>query len=156
GLWSGALLLELMGVVSFLNAMPILFHQLANSELLKRATSGATEVALGYTDLIPAAAIIPFAVYQLAGFGTLSYVVPKVANWIITLAIIALIAIGRRANVTNDFDLEKMVGSMLVILCALTVVYGIFKLKAMQAAYDANKPPKVKHARPDSDEAGAG
>jgi hypothetical protein len=154
GLWSGALVLELMGVVSFLNAMPILFHQLANSELLKRAAPGATEVALGYTDLIPAAAIVPFAVYQLAGFGTLSYVVPKVVNWIITLAIIALIAIGRRANVTDDFELEKVVGSALVILCAATVVYGIFKLKSMQAAYDANKPPK--HAKHDPDEAGGG
>jgi hypothetical protein len=154
GLWSGALVLELMGVVSFLNAMPILFHQLANSELLKRAAPGATEVALGYTDLIPAAAIIPFVVYQLAGFGTLSYIVPKVANWIITLAIVALIVVGRRANVTNDFGLEKAVGSALVILCAATVVYGIFKLKSMQAAYDANKPPK--HAKRESDEADGG
>ena len=91
GLWSGALILEFMGIVSFLNAMPNLFHQLANSELLKRAAPGATQVALGYTDLIPAAAIIPFVVYQLAGFGTLSYLVPKVANWLITLAIVALI-----------------------------------------------------------------
>ena len=142
GLWSGALVLEFMGVVPFLNAMPTLFHQLANSELLKRSVSGTAEVALGYSDLIPAMAIIPFVVYQLAGFGTLGYCVPKVVNWIITWAIVALIVIGRRANVTNDFDVEKMVGSILVLLCAATVVYGIFKLKAMQAEYDANKPPK--------------
>ena len=96
GLWSGALVLEFMGVVSFLNAMPILFHQLANSELLKKAVPGATDVALGYTDLIPAAAIVPWIVYQLAGFGTLSYVVPKVVNWIITWTIVALIVAGRR------------------------------------------------------------
>ena len=157
GLWSGALILEFMGIVSFLNAMPNLFHQLANSELLKRAAPGATEVALGYTDLIPAAAIIPFVVYQLAGFGTLSYLVPKLANWLITLAIVALIIVGRRANVTNDFALEKMAGSLLVGLCALTVVYGIFKLKAMQAEYDANcppKPPKLpKGKRADGDDA---
>ena len=57
--------------------------------------------------------------------------------------LVALIVVGRRANVTNDFELEKAVGSILVILCALTVVYGIFKLKAMQAEYDANKPPKL-------------
>lgn len=145
GLWSGALVLEFMGVVSFLNAMPILFHQLANSELLKKAVPGATDVALGYTDLIPAAAIVPWIVYQLAGFGTLSYVVPKVVNWIITWVIVALIVAGRRANVTNSFELEKTVGSLLVVVCVATVVYGIFKLKAMQAQYDANKPPKVKH-----------
>lgn len=145
GLWSGALVLELMGVVSFLNAMPTLFHQLANSELLKRATPGAVEVALGYTELIPAAAIIPFIVYQLAGFGTLSYLVPKAVNWVYMIAIAALIMIGYRANITNSFDLEKAVGSILVILNIVAVVYGIFKLKAMQAEYDANKPPKVKH-----------
>lgn len=145
GLWSGALVLELMGVVSFLNAMPTLFHQLANSELLKRATPGSVEVALGYTELIPAAAIIPFIVYQLAGFGTLSYLVPKVVNWIYMIAIAALITIGYRANITNNFELEKGVGSALVILNIVAVVYGIFKLKAMQAEYDANKPPKAKH-----------
>lgn len=145
GLWSGALVLELMGVVSFLNAMPTLFHQLANSELLKRATPGSVEVALGYTELIPAAAIIPFIVYQLAGFGTLSYLVPKVVNWIYMIAIAALITIGYRANITNSFELEKGVGSALVILNLIAVVYGIFKLKAMQAEYDANKPPKAKH-----------
>jgi hypothetical protein len=145
GLWSGALVLELMGVVSFLNAMPTLFHQLANSELLKKAVPGATEVALGYTELIPAAAIIPFIVYQLAGFGTLSYLVPKAVNWVYMIAIAALITIGYRANITNNFDLEKAVGSILVILNIVAVVYGIFKLKAMQAEYDANKPPKAKH-----------
>ena len=151
GLWSGALVLEFMGVVSFLNAMPILFHQLANSELLKKAVPGATDVALGYTDLIPAAAIVPFVVYQLAGFGTFSYLVPKAVNWIVTWAIVALIVAGRRANVTNSFDLEKVAGSALVILCAATVVYGIFRLKAMQAQYDANKPPKpAKHVSGDA------
>jgi hypothetical protein len=145
GLWSGALVLELMGVVSFLNAMPTLFHQLANSELLKKAVPGATEVALGYTELIPAAAIIPFIVYQLAGFGTLSYVVPKVVNWIYMIAIAALIIVGYRANITNSFEVEKAAGSVLVILNLVAVVYGIFKLKAMQAAFDANKPPKARH-----------
>ena len=145
GLWSGALVLELMGVVSFLNAMPTLFHQLANSELLKKSVPGATEVALGYTELIPAAAIIPFIVYQLAGFGTLSYVVPKLVNWLYMIAIAALIMIGYRANITNSFEVEKAAGSVLVILNLVAVVYGIFKLKAMQAAFDANKPPKAKH-----------
>jgi hypothetical protein len=154
GLWSGALVLEFMGVVSFLNAMPTLFHQLANSELLKKAVPGATEVALGYTELIPAAAIIPFVLYQVAGFGTLHYVVPKIVNWIITLAILVLIMIGYRANITNNFGLEKMVGSLLVILNLATVVYGVLKLKAMQAEYDANKPPKAgKHAASEAEPA---
>ncbi|HRI17525.1 MAG TPA: hypothetical protein PL196_03290 [Burkholderiaceae bacterium] len=151
GLWSGALVLELMGVVSFLNAMPTLFHQLANSELLKKAAPGATEVALGYTELIPAAAIIPFIVYQLAGFGTLSYLIPKVVNWLYMIAIAALIVVGYRANITNSFDVEKAAGSILVILNLIAVVYGIFRLKAMQAEYDANRPPK--HGKHDGGDA---
>ena len=72
GLWSGALVLELMGVVSFLYALPTLFHQLANSELLHKLVPGAAPVPLGASELIPSLAIIPFMLYQLAGFGTLA------------------------------------------------------------------------------------
>ncbi len=81
GLWSGALVLELMGVVSFLYALPTLFHQLANSELLHKLVPGATAVPLGASELIPSLAIIPFMLYQLAGFGTLHFVVSKPVNW---------------------------------------------------------------------------
>lgn len=147
GLWSGALVLELMGIVSLLNAMPTLFHQLANSELLHKAVAGAEPVALGASELIPALAIVPFMVYQLAGFGTLHYVVSRPVNWLISLSIPALILAGYVANREAMFVLERAVGAALVLLMMATAIYGIFELKRMQADYDARRPPKVgKHA----------
>jgi len=145
GLWSGALVLELMGVVSFLYALPALFHQLANSELLHKVTPGAAPVALGASELIPALAIVPFMLYQLAGFGTLHYVVSRSVNWAINLAIPVLIVGGYIANREANFPVERACGGLLVILTVAAVVYGIFTLKRMQADYDARRPPKVKH-----------
>jgi hypothetical protein len=154
-LWSGALVLELLGVVSFLNAVPPLFHQLAHSELLKTMVPGATAVSLGPTELIPAVAIIPFMLYQLAGFGTLHYVVSKPVNWLINLAILVLIVVGYGANREGDFDVQLTVGAILVTLLALTVVYGVLKLRAMQALYDKHCPPKVGKHHGDESEAAA-
>jgi len=142
GLWSGALVLELMGVVSFLHALPTLFHQLASSELLHKLVPGATPVALGASELIPMLAIVPFMLYQLAGFGTLHYVVSKPVNWAINLAIPALVIAGYVSNREANFTVEKAVGGLLVLLMASTVIYGVFKLKRMQAHYDAFVPPK--------------
>ncbi len=143
GLWSGALVLELMGIVSLLNAMPTLFHQLANSELLHKVVPGAAPVALGASELIPALAIVPFLVYQLAGFGTLHYVVSRPVNWLINLSIPVLIVTGYVANRESMFPLERASGGALVLLMMATAIYGIFELKRMQADYDARKPPKV-------------
>ena len=143
GLWSGALVLELMGVVSLLYALPTLFHQLANSELLHRLVPGAEPVALGLSELIPALAIVPFMLYQLAGFGTLHFLVPKPVNWAINLAIPALTVTGYIANREANFVLERASGGLLVALMIATVVYGIFKLKRMQADFDARKPAKA-------------
>ncbi len=147
GLWSGVLVLELLGVVPFLNAIPPLFHQLAHSELIKSVVPGAANVALGPSELIPAMAILPFMLYQLAGFGTLHYVVPKAVNWAINLSLMVLIVVGYIANREGDFTVERMAGSTLVLLMGVTVFYGVFKLKKMQAEFDANLPVKVhKHA----------
>ena len=155
-LWSGALVLELLGVVPFLNAVPPLFHQLAHSELLKTVVPGATAVSLGPTELIPAVAIIPFVLYQLAGFGTLHYVVSKPVNWLINLAILVLIVIGYGANREGDFNVQLTVGAILVTLLALTVVYGVLKLRAMQALYDKHCPPRLGKHHGDEIEAAAG
>jgi hypothetical protein len=152
GLWSAtvfatALVLELMGIVSLLNALPTLFHQLANSELLHKVVPGAAPVALGASELIPALAIVPFLVYQLAGFGTLHYVVSRQVNWLISLSIPVLILTSYVANREAMFPLERASGGLLVLLMMGTAIYGIFELKRMQADYDARKPPKVgKHA----------
>ena len=87
GAWSGSLVLELLAVVPFLAAIPALFHELAHSTLLHSHAPGAVDVALGASELLPMVAILPFMLYQLAGFGTLDFLVPKTVNWIINIGI---------------------------------------------------------------------
>src|SRR5262245_54868885 len=67
GAWSGALVLELLAVVPLLAAVPVLFHELAHSSLLHARAPEAVDVSLGASELLPAMAIVPFMVYQLAG-----------------------------------------------------------------------------------------
>ncbi len=142
GTWSGALVLELLATVPFLCAVPPLFHQLANSRLLHAAAPAAVNIQLGASELLPAMAILPFMLYQLAGFGTLHFVVPKPVNWIVNLAILALIIASYVANREAAFPEERILVGLLVLTMATTVIYGILKLKKMQAAYDADAPPK--------------
>jgi hypothetical protein len=104
--------------------------------------SVAPDTNLG-AELLPAVAILPFMLYQLAGFGTLHYVVSKPVNWIINLAILGLIIASYVANREAAFDTERLFVSILVLSMAATIFYGILKLKRMQAAYDANLPQKV-------------
>src|ERR1700739_3668782 len=89
--WSGSLVLELLAVVPFLAAIPALFHELAHSALLHARGPAAVEVALGASELLPMVETLPFILYQLAGFGTLHFVVPKWVNWIINIGILCLI-----------------------------------------------------------------
>ena len=77
GVWCGSLVLELLSVVPFLCAIPSLFHEIANSNLLHAKAAGAMDIPLGLSELLPMVAILPFMLYQLAGFGTLHFVVPK-------------------------------------------------------------------------------
>ena len=140
--WSGGLVLELLCAVPILCAVPGLFHELANSKLLHSATPGAVAVPLGITELLPAVAILPFMLYQLAGFGTLHYVVPRVVNWIINLGILGLILGSTAANRMGAFAVEKALVSTLVITMALVVFYGVMRLRQMQSEYDANAPVK--------------
>ena len=60
GTWSGSLVIELLGVVPFLCAVPVLFPELAHSALLHSRGLGAVDVALGASELLPAVAILPF------------------------------------------------------------------------------------------------
>ena len=96
--WSGSLLLELLAVVPFLCAVPALFHELAHSRLLHANVPGAVDVALGASELLPMVAILPFMLYQLAGFGTMHFVVPKSVNWTINIGILCLITASYVAN----------------------------------------------------------
>ncbi len=143
GTWSGSLVLELLAAVPFLSAVPPLFHQLANSTLLHAAAPGAVDLSLGPSELLPAVAILPFMLYQLAGFGTLHFLVSKPVNWLINFAILGLIVSSYAANRLASYHTERALVGTLVLLMAITVLYGVLKLKRMQAVYDANVPPKA-------------
>jgi hypothetical protein len=142
GTWSGGLVLELLAVVPFLAAIPSLFHELVNSTLLHAKAPGAVDISLGASELLPMVAILPFMVYQLAGFGTLNYIVSRNVNWIINFVILGLIVAAYVANRQAAYHVERALSGVLVIAMGLTMAYGVLKLKRLQAAYDANVPPK--------------
>jgi hypothetical protein len=143
GTWSGSLVLELLAVVPFLAAIPALFHELAHSTLLHSHAPGAVDVALGASELLPMVAILPFMLYQLAGFGTLHFVVPKPANWIINIGILCLIVASYFSYREGDYHMERRFAALLVVAMAITVFYGVLKLRQMQMTYDARCPPKA-------------
>lgn len=148
GAWCGALVLELLAVVPFLCALPSLFYELSHSTLLhgKEATDAVATVTsgswLGSAEMLPMVAILPFMLYQLAGFGTLHFVVPKFANWILNIVFFGLIVASYVANREGEYPWERRLARTLVTLLVITVFYGVLKLKQMQANYDAHVPPK--------------
>jgi len=149
GVWSGALVIELLSVVPFLCAVPSLFHELATSALFHARDSSAAAVPLGASEMIPAVAILPFMIYQLAGFGTLHYVVSRSANIAINSVILVLVVAAYVANRMGGFLEERMLSGLLVILMAITVFYGVMKLRRMQEDYDARAPQKVEKEKKD-------
>lgn len=142
GTWSGALVIELLGVVPLLCAVPTLFHELAHSKVL-HAVSGTMDIQLGATELIPAAAILPFMLYQLAGHGTLHFVLPKAVNWAVNLGILALIVAAYATNRAGNFAAEKVAAMALVASMVVLVFYGVLKLRGMQERYDEFHPAKA-------------
>ena len=64
-------------------------------------------------------------------------------NWIINIAILVLIEASYVANRQAAYHVERMLTGGLIVAMGITVVYGILKLRTMQAAFDANVPPKV-------------
>jgi hypothetical protein len=142
GTWSGALVMELLAVVPFLCALPALFHELAHSRLLHPVALDAVDIQLGASELLPMFAILPFMIYQLAGFGTLHFVVSKPVNWGINIGILCLIIATYVANREGAYGVEKAFAALLVCAMALTVLYGVLKLRQMQTIYDARCPQK--------------
>ncbi len=142
GVWSGALVMELLAVVPFLCAVPALFHELANSTLLHTKAPSAVDVSLGPSELLPAVSILPFMLYQLAGFGTLHYVVPRPVNWVINIAILGLIIASTAANRQGAYVTERRFVGLLIVVMGATVLYGILKLRQMEADYTLRCPPK--------------
>src|SRR5277367_694631 len=142
GVWSGALILELLAVVPFLCALPSLFYELSHSTLLHSREAVAADVVVGGSQVLPMVALLPFMLYQLAGYGTLHFVVPKIVNWILNIVIFLLIVCSYVANRMGNYFVEKQLARVLVTLMVITVFYGVLKLKRMQASYDAHLPPK--------------
>jgi hypothetical protein len=101
-------------------------------------------VALGFSELIPAAAILPFMLYQLAGYGTLHYVLSKTANVAVNLGILALIVGSYIANRQGNFPLEKALVGLLVLGMIVLVFHGVLALRRNQLRYDAFHPEKSK------------
>src|SRR5580698_1342390 len=143
GTWSGSLVLELLSVVPFLAAIPALFHELAHSTLLHTHAPGAVDIALGASELLPMVAILPFMLYQLAGFGTLNFVVSKPVNWVINVGILCLIITSYVAYREGAYGLERRFAALLVVAMAITTLYGVLKLRQMQTTYDEQCPPKA-------------
>jgi hypothetical protein len=81
-------------------------------------------------------------VYQLAGFGTLHFVVPKPINWAINIGILALIIGGYVANREASYHIERMVNGFLILSMGALVLYGILKLRQMQTDYTLRSPHK--------------
>ena len=143
GTWCGSLVLELLAVVPLMCAIPSLFHQLAHSRLLHALAPGSVDITLGASELLPMVAILPFMIYQLCGFGTLDYLVPKAVNWAINIGILTFIVASYVANRLDAFDWERRFAAILVVEMAVTVFYGVLKLRQMQTTYDAQLPPKA-------------
>jgi len=142
GVWSGALVLELLAVVPFLCAIPSLFHEIATSALLHSKLPDTVNVSpLASSELLPAMAIVPFMVYQLAGFGTLHFVVSKPLNWAINIAILILIVTSYVAYRQGMYFSERILTVLLILAMGVTVVFGILKLKQMQMDYTRRYPP---------------
>jgi hypothetical protein len=143
GAWCGALVLELLGVVPFLCAVPPLFHELANSNLLHSRAPGAIDISLGASELLPAMAILPFMLYQLAGFGTLHFLVCRQVNWVINIGILGLVIAAYTANRQAAYGVERMMAGLLILGMGATVLYGILKFRKMQMDYDRRCPVKA-------------
>jgi len=156
---AGCSLVCLLAVVPLLTAVPSLFHELANSKLLHDAATGtagavaaaasaaaasSADAALGASELIPAAAILPFMLYQLAGYGTLHFVLPKAGNVAANLGILALIVAAFVANRAGNFGAEKALVGVLIAAMLVLVFYGVLKLRSMQQRYDDFHPDKAK------------
>src|SRR5215472_13300190 len=127
GCWSGCLVLELLAVVPFLCAVPALFHELANSALLHAREPGTVHIPLGASELLPAMSILPFMLYQLAGFGTLHFLVTKPVNWAINVAILCLFVTSYVANRFGDYGVERSLVGVLILGMGATVLYGVLK-----------------------------
>ena len=87
-------------------------------------------------------AIVPFMLYQLAGHGTLHFVVSKSANWVINIAILGMIVAGYVAYREGGYVTERLLTGLMMLGLGAIVVFGILKHRQMQMDYDLRCPTK--------------
>ena len=97
---------------------------------------------LGASELLPMMAILPFMLYQLAGFGTLHFVVSKPMNWGINVAMLVLIVASYVANREGAYFTERVLTGLLILGMDATVLYDVLKLKQMQTEFTGRSPSK--------------
>jgi len=81
--------------------------------------------------------------YQLAGFGTMRFIMPKAVNWTINIGILCLIMASYVAYREGAYVMERRFAGTLVVAMVITVFYGVLRLRQMQTAFDAHCPPKA-------------
>jgi hypothetical protein len=64
-------------------------------------------------------------------------------NWAINLGILGLVVSGYVANRLGAYSVERTLSGILVLSMAITVFYGVLKLRQMQITFDAQCPAKA-------------
>jgi hypothetical protein len=63
-------------------------------------------------------------------------------NWIVNVTVFVLIVAGYVANREGAYVVERVLTSTLILGLGALVLYGILKLRRMQADFDLRCPPK--------------
>ena len=99
GVWSSGVVMELLSIVPFLISVPLLF-----SELLQSAEFTSLELLGAF---VPALSILPYVVYELAGYSVVSRLVPTSVSLLSVLMIlggsIAITLMNRRGVTEAEF-----------------------------------------------------
>ena len=157
GVWSGALVLELLAVVPLLTAVPSLFHELAHSKLLHDAVSvgpgrrgaasaaaaSANDVALGRRSRSRRPRSCPSCCTSWLASAPCTSCCRRPATWSPTRHPVLIVA-AFAANRAGNFDAEKMLVGVLIAAMVALVFHGVLKLRRMQQRYDEFHPDKGK------------
>lgn len=143
--WAGQVVLDVLAFVPLLMAVPPLFHTLT---LIGTAggpgassSAGDPNTFYGASELIPAAAIIPWAVFELAGYSTLAYLLEKSAHIAFVIFVGLGVIGGYLANRNGWYAAELSIDGGVVLVLSIMSVYGILALKERQERYDRLVPP---------------
>ncbi len=133
GVWAGQVVMDVMAFVPLLMAVPPLFHSLTQIGL-----SGPPDDQshYGLSELIPASAIVPWAVFELAGYSTLGYVLKRPIHVLFVVLVAAGTVGGYVSNRNGWYTTELIVDGVIVGVLAVISVVCILALKGRQARLD--------------------